>query len=277
MVERLLSCLVVAAVLCGCTSRASPTPAPSPATVDETPAGSPSPSAPSPSETPSASAVPGSQSASPQASVDAEGLEILELEVIGCPGGVALDWSPAHHAAFHHYTALRSLEPDVATAYPPIAPAVDWGRSYGTDRFVTTAVDASLIPSEASFYYRVMAYDADNGPVAASPVVRSRPLEVIDLGPLAVEEGGDDGASRIGWQPFEGLAGCFSAYRVLIGPEGSAPSSTLTVISDQTMTGVETLGLHAGESYAIRIDAVRTTTLGSFVVARSETASYTPP
>ena len=273
MVERLLSCLVAAAVLCGCTSPASSTPTPSPAAVDETP----SPTAPSASETASASATPAVQSASPAASVDAEGLEILGLEVTGCPGGVALDWSPANHAAFHHYTALRSLEPDVATAYPPIAPAVDWGRSYVTDRFVTTAVDASLIPSEAIFYYRVMAYDLAGRPIAASAVARSRPTEVIDLGPLAVEEGGDEGATRIDWQPFEGISECFSAYRLLVGPDGSAPSSTLTVISDQDVAGLETMSLHAGESYAIRIDAVRTTTLGSFVVARSETATYTPP
>ena len=276
MIERLLSCLVVAAVLCGCTSSASSTATPSSATADETPARSSSPSAPPARETPSAS-PPATQSPSHSASVDAEGLEILELEVTGCPGGVALDWSPASHAAFHHYTALRSLEPDVATAYPPIAPAVDWGRSYVTDRFVTTAVDASLIPSEAIFYYRVMAYDLEGRPVAASTVVQSRPTEVVDLGPLAVEAAGDEGATRIDWEPFEGLPGCFSAYRLLIGSGGSAPSSTLTVISDQDMTELETMSLHAGESYAIRIDAVRTTTLGSFVVARTETASYSPP
>ena len=70
---------------------------------------------------------------------------------------------------------------------------------------------------------------------------------------------------------------CFSAYRVLIGPGGSEPSSMMTVISSQDVTEVQTAGLHAGETYAVRVDAVRTTTLGSFVVARSETATYTPP
>ena len=276
MAERLLSCLVVAAVLCGCTSRASPTVAPA-SPIEETPEVSPTPPAPSASATPSASAPSASPSAPPAPSVDAEGLEILELEVTGCPGGVALDWSPTSSAEFHHYLALRSLEPDVATAYPPIAPAVDWGRSYGTDRFVTTAVDASLIPSEASFYYRVMAYDAEDRPVAASPEVRSRPLERVDLGPLVVEAGGAEGATQIDWELFGGLAACFSAYRVLVGPQGSAPSSTLTVISNQDVSELQTVGLHSGETYAVRIDAVRTTTLGSFVVASTETATYTVP
>jgi hypothetical protein len=275
MAERLLFCLVAAALLCGCTSLASPTVVPASPTLEETGAPSPTASA-SPSVTPSASAASPSPSASPAPSLDAEGLEVLELEVTGCPGGVALDWSPTSDADFHHYTALRSLEPDVATAYPPIAPAVDWGRSYGTDRFVTSAVDASLIPSGASFYYRVMAYDEENRPVAASTISRSKPTEVVDLGPLILEAG-DDGVTHIGWALFGGPGRCFSAYRVLIGPEGSAPSSTLTVISSQEVTEVETVGLHAGKTYAVRIDAVRTTTLGSFVVARTETATYAPP
>jgi hypothetical protein len=275
MAERLPSCLIAAALLCGCTSPASPTPSASPS-LEQTPAVAPTPSASSASVTPSASSAPATPSASAAPPLDAEGLEVLELEVTGCPGGVALDWSPTSSADFHHYTALRSLEPDVATAYPPIAPAVDWGRSYGTDRFVTSAVDASLIPSEASFYYRVMAYDEENRPVAASSTRRSQPTEVVDLGTLLLEAG-EEGVTHLDWTLFGGLGRCFSAYRVLIGPEGSAPSQTLTVVSSQEVTEVETQGLHAGETYAVRVDAVRTTTLGSFVVARTETATYTPP
>ena len=38
-----------------------------------------------------------------------------------------------------------------------------------------------------------------------------------------------------------------------------------------------TAGLHSGETYTIRVDALRTTTLGGFIVARSETATYTVP
>jgi hypothetical protein len=275
MAERLLSCLVAAALLCGCTSLATPTVPPVSPSLDQTPAASPTPSA-SASPGASASLEPASPSPSATPAVDAEGLEVLDLEVTGCPGGVALDWSPTSRPEFHHYTALRSLEAEVATAYPPIAPAVDWGRSYGTDRFVTSAVDASLIPSEAKFYYRVMAYDEENRPVAASTTQRSKPDEVVDLGPLVVEAV-DEGVTRIDWTLFGGLGRCFSAYRVLVGPQGTAPSSTLTVITRQETTEVETSGLHAGETYSVRVDAVRTTTLGSFVVARTETATYAPP
>ena len=201
---------------------------------------------------------------------------MLDLDVTGCPGGVALDWSPAIHPEFHHYTALRSLADEVDTAYPPIAPAVDWGDSYVTDRFVTSAVDATLIPSEAIFSYRVMAYDGSGDPVAASPVRRARPSEVTELGALEIGVGAD-GGTHLDWRLFGGLGRCFSGYRVLIGPPGGRPETTLTVVADQSMTELETAGLHAGVGYVVRVEAVRTTTLGSFVVGRTETASYTVP
>lgn len=208
--------------------------------------------------------------------METDGLEVLDIDVTGCPGGVVLDWAPAATPEFHHYTALRSLEADIETDYPPIAPAVDWGDSYATDRFVTSAVDATLIPSELSFHYRVMAYDDRDRAVAASSVRRARPTEAIDLGPLVVEPGAD-GATRLDWRLFGGLPSCFSAYRVLVGPEGAAPATTLTVVSGQSTTELETAGLHAGASYAVRVEAVRTTTLGGFVVARTEASSYTVP
>jgi hypothetical protein len=203
--------------------------------------------------------------------------ETLELEVTGCPGGVVVDWSPATHPEFHHYTALRSIEPEVEPAYPPIAPAVDWGDSYGTDRFVTSAVDATLIPSDTTLYYRVMAYDSVNRVVAATRVRDTHLSEVVELGHLVVEEGEAASSTHLDWSLFGGLARCFSAYHVLVGPAGTTPTSTLTVLSDQSTTELETLGLHPGESYAIQVTVMRSTTLGSFLVARSEVATYTVP
>ena len=147
--------------------------------------------------------------------------ETLELEVTGCPGGVVVDWSPATHPEFHHYTALRSIEAEVDPAYPPIAPAVDWGDSYGTDRFVTSAVDATLIPSDTTLYYRVMAYDPVNRVVAASPVRHTHLSQVVELGPLVVGAGEAASSTHLDWTLYGGLARCFSSYQVLIGPAGT--------------------------------------------------------
>jgi hypothetical protein len=240
---------------------------------------------PTPSPTPSAAASDAGSSASPTVTVSAvpspspnpDAPETLELQVTGCPGGVVVDWSPALHPDFHHYIALRSIEPVIDPAYPPIAPAVDWGDSYATDRFVTSAVDATLIPSETDLYYRVMAYDEVNRVLSASPVRHANLAAVVDLGPLVIEPGEEAGSTRLDWTLFGGLGRCFSGYQVLIGAPGTAPDSTLTVLSDQSTSELETAGLRSGSSYAIRVRAIRTTTLGNFVVAETEVAGYTVP
>ena len=256
------------------------TPLADPVTPDSTRRPSPSPR-PSPLAAPSRAGASSSPTATasvtPVPPPNPDAPETLELQVTGCPGGVVVDWSPALHPEFHHYIALRSIEPVVDTAYPPIAPAVDWGHSFATDRFITSAVDATLIPSDTDLYYRVMGYDEVNRVVAASPVRHANLTEVVNLGPLVIEPGEEAGSTLLDWTLFGGLGRCFSAYHVLIGPLGTTPGSTLTVMSDQSTTELETTGLHPGASYAIQVRAVRTTTLGDFTVAATEVAGYTVP
>ena len=199
---------------------------------------------------------------------------LLELEATSCDGGVVLDWSPSTDPRFHHYTALRSPVREIEPDYPPIAPAVDWGDTYATDRFVTTAVDASIIPSDTRWFYRVMAYDAENAVIAASPVRGARLGEVDDLGELEVSTA--DGMTSVAWTAYGGFSGCFSAYRILYGT-GSAPTTVLTVVSDQATTEFQTGALHPGTEYVLRVEAVRGTTLGSFVAGRSELEAYAVP
>jgi hypothetical protein len=199
----------------------------------------------------------------------------LDLEAISCDGGVVLEWSASIAPEFHHYTALRSPEREIEPLYPPIAPAVDWGDTYATDRFVTSAVDASIIPSDTRWFYRVMAYDAEGAVVGASPVRGAQLGEVDELGELEIEDLAG-GRTRIGWQPYEGFSRCFSRYRVMFGTGGSA-STVLAVVSGQETADVETDALHPDTSYVIRVVAVRDTTLGSFVVAQSELADYSVP
>jgi len=274
MPGRLLIVVLLVVPVVGCTPIADPVPPES--TRRPTPTPRPTPSA--------ASSVAGSSgspevtaSVAPQPPPNPDAPETLELQVTGCPGGVVVDWSPALHPEFHHYIALRSIEPVVDPAYPPIAPAVDWGDSFATDRFVTSAVDATLIPSDTDLYYRVMAYDEVNRVLSASPVRHANLTAVVDLGPLVVEPGDEAGSTRLDWTLFGGLGRCFSGYQVLIGPLGTNPGSTLTVLSDQSTSELQTVGLHPGSSYAIRVRAVRTTTLGDFVVGETEIAGYTVP
>lgn len=200
----------------------------------------------------------------------------LDLEVWSCNGGVVLHWSASTDPAFHNYTALRSPEDEIAPHYPPIAPAVDWGDTYATDRFVTSAVDASIIPSDTTWFYRVMAYDADGAVISSSPVRGGQLKEALDLGTPTVEPAGI-GRVAIRWERFRGSSLCFSHYRVQYGTFGGSPTTVLAVVSGRETTELLTDALHPGTTYQVRVQAVRTTTLGGFVAGETEIATYVAP
>jgi hypothetical protein len=267
MPEPLRRCLPLLALvlIAGCASLAAPSVEP-PASAVPTSASTPTVVAsptPSPSPTPTTNATP-----IPDPTV-------MELEAIGCEGGVVLDWSASTHPQFHHYTALRSPSREIEPDYPPIAPAVDWGDTYATDRFVTSAVDASILPSDTRWNYRVMAYDIEGRVVSSSPVRTARLSETVDLGDLRVSAGTND-VTLLEWEPYEGDPACFSSYEVVSGTTGT-PTTVVRVISDPAVASLETDALHVGITYALRVRAMRATTLGSFVVAQTEIASYSVP
>ena len=242
-----------AASLADVTPRPDPTPTAIPsASPDPTPTASPSPT-PSPTPDPSA----------------------LALEVTSCNGGVVLHWSASTDPAFHHYTALRSPERDIEPHWPPIAPAVDWGDTYATDRFVTSGADASIIPTDTTWFYRLMAYNADGAVIGSSPVRSAQLLPVDELGPLEIEAA-DDGRTRLSWEAYDGPADCFSHYRVQYGTAGS-PNTVLAIVSGRDRTELLTDALHAGIGYQLRVQAVRATTLGAFVVGETEISTYVVP
>jgi hypothetical protein len=257
--------LLAFVLIAGCSSLAAPSGEPPPsgiptppptATVVVTPT-------PSPSPTPTTNATP------------IPDPTLMELEAIGCEGGVVLDWSASTHPQFHHYTALRSPSREIDPDYPPIAPAVDWGDTYATDRFVTSAVDASILPSDTRWNYRVMAYDVEGRVISSSPVRAAQLRETVALGELRASSGPDD-VTLLEWEPYEGDTTCFSSYEVVSGI-GGTPRTIVSVISDPTAASLETDALHAGITYQLRVRAVRVTTLGSFVVAQTEIASYDVP
>jgi len=198
----------------------------------------------------------------------------LALEALTCDGGVALQWSPSADAGFHHYSALRSPNREIPPFYPPIAPAVDWGGTYATDRFVISAVDGSIEPSEDEWHYRVMSYDAEGRAIESSAVVTAQMLPVATLGPTIVEAAAGR-RTRIEWDAYDGPSECFTEYRILYG-SGDPPTTLLGTVSDQRTTSLVTDALRAGTAYVLRVEAIRTTALGSFVAARSVMARYTP-
>jgi hypothetical protein len=199
----------------------------------------------------------------------------MSLEATSCNGGVVLRWSPSRHDAFHHYIGLRSPEREIDPQYPPIAPAVDWGDLYATDRFVTTGFDATVVPSSTTWHYRVVGYDTAGRVVSRSEVASARILPHRSLGDLRAELL-DDGRVRLEWRRFDGVPDCFSAYRVLHGTGGVA-GSLLTTLSDQATNAFETDALHPGPTYTLRVQAVHTTALGHFVLGETAVLTFAVP
>jgi hypothetical protein len=265
--RRPASLVAVLAIVAGCTIGAPPETEPPEITPRPTPLPMPS-----SSQRPAGSPTIDPPTQGPSATPDPA---LLELEAISCHGGVVLDWSPTTNPEFHHYTALRSPENEIAPDYPPVAPAVDWGDTYTTDRFVTAAVDASIIPSETLWYYRVMAFDARNRAIAASPVRSARLREPAGLGNLGIGTG-PDGRTRLSWRPYAGEDRCFSAYRILAA-SGGGPLATLTVVSERPAGSVETDALRSGTTYQLQVQAVRTTILGGFVLSETDVVAFTVP
>ena len=265
-----LSALASAALLVAGCSVISGGSSVAPSLADVTPRPEPTPTvAPTPSPDPTPTATP---SPTPSPTPDPAA---LALEVTSCNGGVVLHWSASTDPAFHHYTALRSPEREIAPYWPPIAPAVDWGDTYATDRFVTTGADASIIPSDTTWFYRVMAYDADGAVIGSSPVRSGQLSPVDELGPLEVEVD-DGGRTSLRWDAYDGPADCFSHYRVQYGTAGT-PSTVLAIISGRETTELLTDALRAGTGYQLRVQAVRATTLGAFVVGETEILAYVAP
>ena len=197
----------------------------------------------------------------------------IALDVIGCEGGAVLEWTVSAEADFHHYIAMRSPERVIAPEYPPVAPAVDWGDTYATDRFVTSAVDATIVATERDWHYRVMAYDLDGDVVGASNVATARHRPVVELGALTARAIAD--LTRLEWSGYEGDPRCFSSYQVLYGTDG-VPDSVLRVVTDQAITWLATSQLQSGTSYSLRVEAIRATALGTFVAARTDVTTYVP-
>lgn len=231
---------------------------------------SPPPSVASGSALPTPAMTPASSDPSPSPDPGA-----MSLEVTSCNGGTVLRWTPSHHPDFHHYIGLRSPEEEIADQYPPIAPAVDWGDLWASDRFVTSGYDATVVPSDTEWHYLVVAYDERGRAVSRTNVASGRILPHRNLGALEAEVL-EDGAVRLRWGRFTGRTECFSAYRILHGTGGVA-GTLLTSVSDPEVTELETTQLRPGVTYTLRVQAVQTTTLGRFTLGESDPLTISVP
>ena len=192
---------------------------------------------------------------------------------------MVLSWSAYEGDFFNHYTTLRNTTNSVPKAYPPQGGAVDPGGTYTTNPAKTTAVDSGVTPG-TTYYYRAMAFNADDGVIGASAVVSAAADPVASLGTLTATPSGPN--LDMTWTPYAGPGDCFTWYKLVYSLDPS-PSylngdSYFAAISEQASGSytASAADLTPGTWY-IRVQAIRGTDLGVFVVAQSNVATYTVP
>jgi hypothetical protein len=242
----------------GSTTGASPSPTSAPSitprpTARPTPTASPSPSpSPTPTSTPS-----------------------LGLSLTSCPGGVVLNWSKFSGTGFARYVTLRSAtDPNIPAAYN--ASMVLAGSSTSSVG-KTSAADPGN-DSGGTFFYRTLALGPGNTVLTASPVEAGSGFSPADLGPASV------GGPVVVWSLYNQPA-CFSEYRVLYSTSpdpnlNNALGSTIIGSRLETNTAVpDASGFGSGDTIYFRIQVLRITALGQFVVGQTSGSapSYTYP
>ena len=277
------------AVLAGHT--ASPTPEPSAVPATDAPAtpspdtGSPDPSASAaPVVTPGATATPRpttrptpKPTAAPTPKPTAKPIGTLTAEGIACGPTALISWNGYGGGAFDHFTVLRSTSTFAVPAKVPTTGTVTaLGGSSTTD--AGSGLYGDAIGTGVGRWYRVLAFDAANRTIAASPAFKVTGGALDSIGPFTATPVVD--GVEASWSAYGGAAACFSYYKV----SWSATSTDPSYLGDndgatpfggaEVTSGVVTPG--AGTWY-MRVEAILNTGADRFIIGRSEVASVTFP
>lgn len=246
---------------------ATPRPTATPATARPTPEPTPGPTAkPTPKPTPDPTAKPTSD------------LESMSLTATACSGGVVLDWGAFGGGGFDHYLVLRSTSATIPAAYPPHAGTWAVAGTYTTKRTKTDGVDRTE-RGGATAHYRAIAFGADDQALAASTVRTVKTTPVKRLGGLTVDSAGS--STTFNWSPFTGSATCYTSYKLVYSADDSTPSylggdAIAWGGTKQSVDSGSAVGLSPG-TYWFRLQALRATSLGTFVVAQTSVVRHTVP
>jgi hypothetical protein len=183
-------------------------------------------------------------------------------------------------ATFNHVQVLRGSSAEIPAVYPPADGVVAIEGGYATDPAKTEGLDPTA--EAGSAWYRAVAFDANDKAIAASAVKGVTTLGVGELGAFGISDG-DPGTGDLmfAWSPFAGAADCFTFYKLVASIDDPTPSylegaMTVAAISDQ---GAEetTASLDSSQTYYFRVQVIRATSLGKFVVAQSAVIPHQAP
>ena len=195
-----------------------------------------------------------------------------------CPGGTVLDWSATSDARFNHYLVLRNSTASIPAGYPPQGGASTVDGAFSTKATKTAGADTDR-PAGSTWFYRALAFDAADRVIAASAVQSAAAAGIAGLGELAIKA--VEGGTHFSWTPFAGDGTCFTYYKLVRSFDDPTPSylegAPYAWAGERKAAGEAIVeGLEPGTQW-FRIQAIRVTDLGKFVVAQSEAVSYTVP
>lgn len=202
----------------------------------------------------------------------------MDFMAKACPGGVLLDWTKPS-AGTNHYHVLRKLGGDVPATYPAAGTTeVETATSFSAT--TTDGFDETITGGEGATY-RAFAFDGADKVIAHSASRTVTTLGRIPLGALTTEAT-SPGSITFGWAAADVNAACFTYGKLVASQEDPDPSYLkgtpyLAVIESPTSTGVHLDGLPSGKTFWVRYEIIRATSLGKFVVARTDVVQVTIP
>jgi hypothetical protein len=155
---------------------------------------------------------------------------------------------------------------------------VDFGNTYTTNVAKSLSHDTS-VGAGATAWYRAMAFDGENRVIGASVSTSVIAKAVKTLGGLVI--GPDSGGTRFTWTPYGGDGTCFTYYKLVYSADDPTPSyvegsSYLWAGTWQPETTIAVPDIAPG-TYWFRLQTIRVTDFGKFVVAETDVAQYTVP
>ena len=203
----------------------------------------------------------------------------MSLVAKACPGGVVLDWSGPDMAGVDHVQVLRGTSAEISAAYPPGDGVEAFDGGYSSDPSKSDGADPT--GEAGSAWYRAVAFSGDNMAMAASSVKAVTTKAIGGLGALGAG-GSTPGELTFDWTAFGGSGECFSYYKLVASADDSTPSylegaQTLAAIGEQGAAGATVSGLSSGNTFYFRLQVIRATSLGKFVVAQTDVTQHTVP
>jgi hypothetical protein len=203
----------------------------------------------------------------------------LGLTVAACDGGVLLDRSTYGGDGFAKAVVLHGSSESIPATWPPSGGATTVATastSYAakTDGFFGT------VDGGSTSYFRALILGSSNQVLAASPV-RSAPTHAPEaLGELTGAPNG--GGIDLGWTPFGGPGDCFTTYKAVWSETSTSPSyfgerDDAVALAGQSTNAAHLDGFTSGHTYHVRVQAIRITSLGAFLVAQTGVTDVTMP